>query len=132
MVSRPEMQGVARVGELVSALTSSKVWSLGSLARVWSSQPSFLEREVSLWVAAANQRKLAQAWPGIVQGALQAWNQATASAAATAERDARESGKSKKRCAADGSGAQKGQVNGSVAGKSGGGGVVKRRKQTVG
>jgi ATP-dependent RNA helicase DHX37/DHR1 len=62
MASRPEMQGVARVGELVGALKRIGVDSATALCEVWRSDTSFLQREVQMWVNQSNHGKLLKAW----------------------------------------------------------------------
>lgn len=43
MVARPEMRGVARVGELVGALSRRGVDSRATLAKAWATTPTFLQ-----------------------------------------------------------------------------------------
>jgi len=67
VVMRPEMRGVARVGELVSALAGNRVSSLRSLVSLWSWQPRFLLPEVAAWLPRARQDFFAtHMWPALV------------------------------------------------------------------
>ena len=68
MASRPEMRGVARVGELIGALERRQVDSAAALRRVWASDPSFLQREVAMWVSKQGQVKMMKMWPTVVKG----------------------------------------------------------------
>ena len=71
MASRPEMRGVARVGELIGALERWGVDSAATLGKAWASDPSFLQREVCMWVNPGNHGKVAKMWAGLVRGALE-------------------------------------------------------------
>ncbi|GLI67102.1 hypothetical protein VaNZ11_011307, partial [Volvox africanus] len=76
MLLRPELRGVARVGELVGALVRAKVDSRNSLAAAWrSSQPTLLQRELAAWLPKAQQALLLRLWPRLLA-------EATAAAAA--------------------------------------------------
>ncbi|GIL84929.1 hypothetical protein Vretifemale_13516, partial [Volvox reticuliferus] len=67
MLLRPELRGVARVGELVGALVRAKVDSRSSLAAAWrSSQPTLLQRELAAWLPKAQQPVLLRLWPRMV------------------------------------------------------------------
>lgn len=67
MASRPEMRGVARVGELIGALERRGVDTAESLRHVWISDPSFLQREVAMWVSQSNHSKMNRMWLGLVK-----------------------------------------------------------------
>lgn len=67
MASRPEMRGVARVGELIGALERRGVDTAAALKLAWASDPSFLHREVAMWVNHGKLGKLAKMWPGLVK-----------------------------------------------------------------
>ncbi|GLC69391.1 hypothetical protein PLESTF_000824800 [Pleodorina starrii] len=63
MLLRPELRGVARVGELVGALTRARVDSRRSLAVAWRSQPALLQRELAAWLPRGQQGALLRMWP---------------------------------------------------------------------
>lgn len=68
--SKPDMKGIARVGELVGALERSKVDSAGSLTRALLEQgPSFLIKELGMWVAKNDRGKLSELWTEAVSKA---------------------------------------------------------------
>ena len=70
MAARPEMRGVARVGELVGALERRGVDTAAGLREVWASDPTYLQREVSMWVDKTSHGKMLKMWPGMVREAL--------------------------------------------------------------
>lgn len=70
--ARPEMRGVARVGELVGALSRARIDSAASLLSAWASDSRLLLTEVSMWVPKAQHGRLAKLWPRIVGAALEA------------------------------------------------------------
>ncbi|GIL53593.1 hypothetical protein Vafri_9207 [Volvox africanus] len=73
MLLRPELRGVARVGELVGALVRAKVDSRSSLAAAWrSSQPTLLQRELAAWLPRAQHVLLLRLWPQLVADATAA------------------------------------------------------------
>ncbi|EFJ47234.1 hypothetical protein VOLCADRAFT_120994 [Volvox carteri f. nagariensis] len=76
MLLRPELRGVARVGELVGALVRARVDSRRSLAAAWRSQPELLQREVAAWLPKTQQPVLLRLWPRLREQAA-----ATAAAA---------------------------------------------------
>ena len=61
------MRGVARVGELIGALERRQVDSATALVKVWASDPSFLQREVAMWVPKQSHGKLLKIWAAIVK-----------------------------------------------------------------
>ncbi|KAG2437050.1 hypothetical protein HYH02_011311 [Chlamydomonas schloesseri] len=69
MLLRPELRGVARVGELVGALTRAHVDSRSSLAAAWRQQPGLLQRELSAWVTKSQQGALLRMWPRLLEQA---------------------------------------------------------------
>lgn len=70
LLTRPEMRGLARVGELVGALARAKVDSRASLASAWRRQPDAFQREISGWVAKGAAGTLQQLWPRLVAECL--------------------------------------------------------------
>ncbi|KXZ53731.1 hypothetical protein GPECTOR_6g648 [Gonium pectorale] len=79
MMLRPELRGVARVGELVGALSRRRIDSRRSLAAAWAADPTALQRELAAWVSKHQQALLLRLWPRLLQ-------EAAAPAAAGAER----------------------------------------------
>lgn len=97
MAARPEMRGVARVGELITALTTKRVSSLTALCTQWESSPGYLRAEVAAWLPRAQHSRLAEVWPRLVTGAL---TQQRAAHAAAAEAAAKQERRALKRAAA--------------------------------
>lgn len=90
MLCRPELRGVARIGELVGALARGHVDSRASLLRQWRRRPEFLLQEVTMWVAKERGAQLLRLWPQLVAEGLAG----AASAGAVAHH---KGGKAKKR-----------------------------------
>ncbi|GFR51443.1 hypothetical protein Agub_g13736, partial [Astrephomene gubernaculifera] len=67
MLLRPELRGVVRVGELLSALTRAKVDSAASLRAAWAAQPALLQREVAAWLPKTQHATLMRMWPVVAQ-----------------------------------------------------------------
>ncbi|MEW5308530.1 MAG: hypothetical protein WDW38_000482 [Sanguina aurantia] len=139
MVARPEMRGVARVGELVGALSRRGVDSRATLAKAWATTPHILAglgdyrdsyrplllvllAELQLWVHRHQHSQLQQIWPHMLAEAVRAPSTALqhtpggASKAGTSSK-----GKGSKRRADSPGGEQ------AVGVKGGGGGGGKRR-----
>lgn len=57
---------IPRVGELNAALTNNQVDSVSTLAAVWSVQPTFLKRELQLWLQKGTGALLDQVWPQLI------------------------------------------------------------------
>lgn len=66
---RPEMRGVARVGELIAGLTRARVDSARTLAAAWKAKPTLLQAELAAWLGKSQQRALLQMWPLLLQQA---------------------------------------------------------------
>lgn len=62
MVSKPEAQGLARVGSLVSALRKSEIDSKAGLRTAWKRNPNLLNRELAAWLKKGQVSKLQALW----------------------------------------------------------------------
>lgn len=69
MLLRPELRGVARVGELVGAMQRARVDSCRTLAAAWAQQPALLQREMAAWLNRSQHAVLLRLWPLAVQQA---------------------------------------------------------------
>ncbi len=69
MLLRPELRGVARVGELVGAMQRARVDSCRTLAAAWAQQPALLQRELAAWLNRSQHALLLRLWPLAVQQA---------------------------------------------------------------
>ncbi|KAG2499784.1 hypothetical protein HYH03_002081 [Edaphochlamys debaryana] len=69
MLLRPELRGVARVGELVGALVRARVDSRRSLAAAWARAPTTLQRELAAWLPKSQHSYLLRLWPRLQEQA---------------------------------------------------------------
>jgi ATP-dependent RNA helicase DHX37/DHR1 len=67
--ARPELAGLARVGELVSALKGQGVFSRASLASAWGRQPAFLQPQLAMWLPKQQRHALETLWPALLREA---------------------------------------------------------------
>lgn len=81
MAARPEMRGVARVGELVGALQRNSLDCGAALAAAWSKDPTLLRQELLMWVGKPSQAKLVQGWAAAATAAAREWQGGAAAAA---------------------------------------------------
>lgn len=65
-ITQVQARHIPRVGDLTAALSDNQVDSLATLAAVWSSQPTFLKREMQLWVHRGSHALLNDIWPRLV------------------------------------------------------------------
>ena len=63
MATKPEAQGLPRVGSLVLALRQSGVDSKAKLQQEWEQNPSFLYPEVAAWLRKGQAAELQALWP---------------------------------------------------------------------
>eukprot|EP00879_Flechtneria_rotunda_P018504 GHRR01019416.1.p1 GENE.GHRR01019416.1~~GHRR01019416.1.p1 ORF type:complete len:264 (+),score=115.87 GHRR01019416.1:124-915(+) len=70
--ARPELAGLPRVGELITALKSQQVFSRATLAAAWTRQPDFLKQQLGMWLQQRHRHMLEGAWQQLLQQAAAA------------------------------------------------------------